>query len=142
MARFFIDEKNDDLMIYKAKVIGNAYNPISQNETIISSTLDGGYERYNKVINYYYNISGLTMIISKTCDNDKSEESFDLKIIDDHDVVFNTQHGFSVYGIWDNIFNNAFKEAQKQIKAFNSLDEFTITEHNSKEKVKELKKEN
>ena len=141
MARFIIDEKNDDNMIYKAKVIGNAYIPVLQKETVISSTLDGEYECSNKIIDYFYNIAGLTMIISEKCDNDKSKASYELKIVTE-DVKYDSKTGFSVYGIWNDIFNREFMKAKEQIKSINSIDEFTITEHNSKEKVKEIKKEN
>ncbi len=145
MARFFVDEKNDSNMIYKAKVIANAYNPVLQDEKVLSSTLDGGYKCECKVINYYYNISGITMIISKKCDNAKFKESYDLQIIDGSNTTFDTKTGFSVYGTWDDIFTNAFREARKQIEAINLIDRFIEEENNSKEsnqKVKGLKKEN
>lgn len=135
MARFLIDKKNDSNMIYKAKVIANAYNPILQDEKVLSSTLDGGYKCECKVINYYYNISGITMIISKKCDNAKFKESYDLQIIDGSNTTFDTKTGFSVYGTWDDIFTNAFREARKQIESINSMDNFSIEEHKNKEKV-------
>ena len=140
MPRFYVDQKNDDLMIYKAKVIGNAYKPVVRDEKILSSTLDGGYECENKVTKYYYNISGLTMIITEKCDNDKSKESYELKILDEKDVTFDSKTGFSIYGIWDDIFNNVFREAKKQIEAIELIDKFTSEEYNSEEKNKTLTK--
>ena len=143
MARFIIDEKRDIKgMIYKAKVIGNAYDPKFKKDTILSSTNDGVYSDSEIQTDYYYELSNLIMIISRIHNNDNSKELYNLKIKQNKDVKLDTKEKFYDGGMWEEIFDNMYKKAVLQMEAIKSMDKFTITEHNSKEKVKELKKEN
>jgi len=136
MARFFIDEKKDvKNIIYKAKVIGNAYNPAYTKENTIASTIDGGYSSSEEKTEYFYKIDNLEMTITKYFDGVHAKESYDLIIKYFKKEVFNFKNNFYVVGDWEEIFDNLYNETKLQIESINLMDKFAVEEHRNKEKV-------
>ncbi len=141
MARFFIDEKKDvKNIIYKARVIGNAYNPVYVNELPVVSAIDGEYNNSEEVKEYFYKINDIDMTIIRHFDGVHAKESYDLIIKYFNDQVYNSKNNFFLTGRWEETFDAAYNKAKLQIESINSMDNFSVEEHKNKEKTLKIQK--
>lgn len=112
---FYEREERKDEMIYKAQIIQSVYKCDKEEIIDIKEHFDG--KAYYKVslIEYYYYIDGLTIIITSRNDYVTQEKNDELKIQinNPEKVVYNSMKNIYEQGEWEKLFENIFKTSFK-----------------------------